>query len=302
MNKRLMLLLFSMILLLTMSAVNVFADEPQTPTDENTYLVILQPCNDGLDRPIMGTFREGYEFTLPENPFTAPHNMTFDKWQIVYNFGGGTRTEVRAPGETFTVNTQLMINALWKDISETYPINSADLEVTVEDAVYTGEPAFPIVTLMSADGVALAPENYDITYNDMAATEVGTYDFVITGKSPYDGFAERSYNINPPAKEITSIVAGKKGKARKSFTVKWEMASDIETGGIDGFEVQYSAMKNFKNAKTKMVEKNTAKEVRIKKGIQKGKKYFVMVRAYKKVDETTYCSDWSAVKTIKTKK
>lgn len=99
------------------------------------------------------------------------------------------------------------------------------------------------------------------------------------------------------SKVTVKKTAIKKVKAKKrTLTIKWKKIS-----GVTGYEVQVALKKNFKKGlKTKIVKKAKKTKVTFKK-LRAKKKYFVRVRAYKKVNGVKYTSKWSTVKKKKTK-
>ena len=61
-----------------------------------------------------------------------------------------------------------------------------------------------------------------------------------------------------------------------------------------------TASSKFSKAKTVTVKKNTAASKTVKK-LKANKKYYVKVRTYKKIGNSTYYSRWSSYKSVKTK-
>ena len=99
--------------------------------------------------------------------------------------------------------------------------------------------------------------------------------------------------VNPAKVTLKSAANVKGGK----LTAKW--AQNV-TG--DGYELQYAASSKFTSGrKTVKIKKNKTVKKTIAK-LKKGKKYYVRIRAYKKVGKAKYYSEWSAVKTVKIKK
>ena len=83
-------------------------------------------------------------------------------------------------------------------------------------------------------------------------------------------------------------------KKTKKIEVTWKKQK-----GVTGYEVQYSTNKDFKKGvHTKKVTGAAKVKVTIK-GLKKNKKYYVRIRAYKKVDGKKYVSKWSKKKSIK---
>lgn len=86
-----------------------------------------------------------------------------------------------------------------------------------------------------------------------------------------------------------SKVTNKKGRKLK---VKFGRSS-----GATGYEISYATNKKFKPARKIRVKKTKATLKKLKR-----KTYFVRVRAYKKVNKTTYYSHYSNVKKVKVRK
>ena len=98
-------------------------------------------------------------------------------------------------------------------------------------------------------------------------------------------------------KAIGSPVISKVKKAKKSFKATWK-----KVNGIDGYELQYSTDKQFKSKKVTKTKTISAskKSITVKK-LKSGKKYYIRIRAYKKVDGKKEYSEWSKVKSVKVK-
>lgn len=93
-----------------------------------------------------------------------------------------------------------------------------------------------------------------------------------------------------PAKMKTpSVKAGS-----KKLTVSWKKDSRA-----DGYQIQYSTSSKFKKATTVTCSKKTAKTT-IKK-LKSGKKYYVCIRAYKKIGGKKYYGSYSKGKSVKVK-
>lgn len=99
---------------------------------------------------------------------------------------------------------------------------------------------------------------------------------------------ESSVKVAKP--KIKSVVS----KKAKTAVVTWKKAK-----GATGYQVTYSAKKNFKKAKSVTVSAKKTKAV-LKK-LAKGKKYYVKVRTLKKVNGKTYSSAYSRTLKVKVK-
>ena len=88
--------------------------------------------------------------------------------------------------------------------------------------------------------------------------------------------------------------------AKKSATVKWKKIPKKNLKKIRKVQIQYSTDKNFKKAvKTKYAKaKKTSYKI---KGLKKGRKYYVRIRAYTKAGGKVHVSKWSKSKSFKVK-
>lgn len=94
----------------------------------------------------------------------------------------------------------------------------------------------------------------------------------------------------PKKARITRLIP-----AKKALTVKWKKVS-----GVTGYQIQYGVKKSFEDAKKVTVSKAGATSKKIKK-LKSGKKYYVRIRTYKKVNDERYYSAWSTKKSKRTK-
>ena len=108
----------------------------------------------------------------------------------------------------------------------------------------------------------------------------------------YSGTVTKTFDIVPKGTKISKVTAKKKG-----FLVKWKKQA-VQTSG---YEIQYSVNGKFKSAKTagNIKANKTSKTV---SKLKAKKKYYVRIRTYKTVNGKNYYSDWSAKKSVKTKK
>ncbi len=72
--------------------------------------------NGGTDKMDPITVKKGQQFELPKNGFTAPKGKVFAGWQIAQ-----APNKVFAPGTMVTVNGNMEVKAIWKDITSQDP-------------------------------------------------------------------------------------------------------------------------------------------------------------------------------------
>ena len=159
-------------------------------------------------------------------------------------------------------------------------------------STYNKKAQKPSVIVTDSEGTVIANTNYTVKYAS-GRKKVGKYKVTVTFTGNYTGSVELTFTINPPKTSISKIKAGK-----KSFTVNWSK----KTTEVTGYQIQYSTSSKFKT-KTKTVTVKSAKEAsKTIKKLSGNKKYYVRVRTYKTVGKTKYYSEWSAKKSVKTKK
>ena len=106
-----------------------------------------------------------------------------------------------------------------------------------------------------------------------------------------------TFRINPKGTSLKTLT-----KASKAVTVKWtKQATKMSSSRNSGYQIQLARNSTFtKSKKTVTVKgyKYTSKKV---KKLKAKKKYYIRVRTYKTVSGEKYYSEWSNVKSIKTK-
>lgn len=155
---------------------------------------------------------------------------------------------------------------------------------------YTGKAQRPVPKVKVDGKVLQAERDYTVSYKNN--TNVGRATVTISGAGDYTGSISKTFKIVPKSTSITKVTKGK-----KSFQVSWKKVSSQASG----YQIQYAADSKFKKSKktvTVSSYKTTSKTVT---KLSSKKTYYVKVRTYKKVGSTTYYSDWSRYKSVKTK-
>ena len=160
----------------------------------------------------------------------------------------------------------------------------------IEDWVYTGKKITPSVSAEYGPLTLAEGTDYTVTYKKN--TNIGTASVVLEGKNDYEGKIVIPFKILPQPVELVSV----RSEKAKQLTVRWEPG----TGGIKGYEIEYSLSKNFKKSKTVRVSglKTDSKTI---KNLKSKNRYFIRIRAWKKVSGKMYYSEWSPIKNAKVK-
>lgn len=175
------------------------------------------------------------------------------------------------------------------------------LYADAKNSTYTGKVIKPNFTIYNTDDEAVPAEEY--TFKAPASKKIGWYDFEATikeafrDKYDYDTVIV-TYAIVPKAPVLSSLTAGK-----KSLKVKWKKLSSKNLKTVDGMYIELATDKDF-TQDYKMIElskKAVKSGKKTVKGLQKGKKYYVRMSAFKKVGDDEVISDNSKTKSKKTK-
>ena len=160
-------------------------------------------------------------------------------------------------------------------------------KIIVRDREYTGEAITPKLAVKFSGKKLKVGTDYTVSFRNNR--EIGTASVTVTGTGDYTGKAKASFKIIPKKISLTGVKAGK-----KSLTVCWKPGE-----GIDGYEIEYSLKKDFRDAKTVIIKKARTADCELTK-LKSKKRYYVRIRSFKKVKGKKYCSDWSKVLSGKT--
>jgi hypothetical protein len=170
-----------------------------------------------------------------------------------------------------------------------------NLELDKDSYTWTGKAIQPKVTVKVGDET-LNPSSYDVSYQD-GRKNVGSYKVSVKLKDGYSGAASTSFGIIP---EGTSLSKVTKGKA--SFTARWKkQKTKMSSSRITGYQLQYATNKKFTTGKESVTIKKYSTTSKKIQQLKKNKKYYVRIRTYKNVDNKKYYSEWSKIKTVRTK-
>jgi hypothetical protein len=172
----------------------------------------------------------------------------------------------------------------------TYRLNNATISNLKTAYTYTGKAIVPTVKLSYGGTTLKKGTDYTVTCKNNKNAGIAT--IIIKGKGNYSGTVKKTFKILPKQTTIAATASPKKGQIR----VRWKKNSQASA-----YQIMYSTNSKFKNAHSAYVKSSyTAKT--ISANVSAGKKYYVKVRAYKKVGTSKVFGKWSAVKTVTAKK
>ena len=222
-----------------------------------------------------------------------------------------------------TKNSNAMLFAKNNNIKyKTFKINP------VPDQEYTGKAIKPSLNVTVGESRLAAGKDYSVSYSNninigtAKAIAVGIGDYSIygatvnfnivhhhkytaktvkptyekAGYTVYTCICGKSYKGDTKAKlKVSSTSIKKLMNGKKSITV-----SIKKVNNVSGYQIQYSTSQSFKTKKTVSLSNPKTVKKTIK-NLKSKKKYYVRIRAYKKVSNKTYFSSWSKTKSVKTK-
>ena len=210
--------------------------------------------------------------------FTNNGKTEVGKHQVTASFTGDYAHYNSIPNKTvtLTITNKSIANAIVSGI---------------EDKTYTGKKIKQSLSIKDGNITLNEGTDYTVDYNN-SNKKIGIATIKITGKGNYAGTITRTFKIIPKGTSIKKLKAGK-----KQFKATWKK----QKNQTSGYEIQYSTKKNFKSAKKVKIKKNKTTSSTVKK-LKAKKKYYVRIRTYKTVNGKKFYSDWSKVKSVKTKK
>ncbi len=226
--------------------------------------------------------------------YSTTENGPFEEYTMTFNAYNTTVNAKILSADTMYFRVMATEDGIVEVPSNTVAFSVPRYTVTFMDGTNV---VFTQSVKIGSDAVApqLQKEGYDLSW-DGAYTNIKS-DVIIkavwTKKASETGESGKNKTkVSKPAK-VTGLSV--KNKKSKQLVIKWKKQKKA-----DGYQIQTALKKNFKKGKK---SKTAYKNQLIWKGLKKGKKYYVRVRAY------TYDADyhkkygtWSAVKEIKIKK
>ncbi len=191
-------------------------------------------------------------------------------------------------GKWYDLHTQERVSARIKAYTVSKPASKVHVRYCKTSSVkytYKGKNIKPNIKLYY-NGKKLK-KNRDYTVSVKKRKSIGRSYVVFKGKGKYRGTRKVYYYVVP--KKVKSVSV--KSSSKKTMTVKFKKLSNAS-----GYQISYrkKGTKKYKNISTKSLSKTI-------KRLSSKKKYYVKVRAYKKVSGKKYYGAYSKVKSVKVK-
>ncbi len=200
---------------------------------------------------------------------------------VTVTVGDGAEYEVLT--DTVTVSVEKIEHTIkCKDVYKTYGKTEQTVTLTVNHTG-SGKPVFSSdsdrITVDDQGVVTIPAEFYGMAHITVSLPGEGVYNDTSVIVCVYAGTAKTT---------LSSLTAGK-----NSVSVKWKKVS-----GAAGYEIQYSALKDFSRAKTVTVAKGSTVSKTVKK-LTKGVTYYFRVRSYRMAAGVKTYSAWTSAKSIR---
>ncbi|HCT91385.1 MAG TPA: hypothetical protein DF613_08425 [Lachnospiraceae bacterium] len=162
---------------------------------------------------------------------------------------------------------------------------------------YDGKVKRPAVTVKDSKGKVLtAGTDYRVSY-PKGRKNPGVYTVTVELQGNYSGRMTGSFTVKPRKTSLKKVTAKSRG-----MQVTWKK----QAAQIDGYQIQYSTDKKFTGKTAKFLKAKKSAAAKTVSRLKEKKQYYVRIRTYKamKVNgkKKTLYSDWSDVKTVRTKK
>lgn len=216
------------------------------------------------------------------------------------NKGTATITATSANGLVAQCQVEVLIPCA------TITLNKTSANMKVGDTLKLTAQMLPLDTTDVLEWKSSNATVADVAGGTVTAYQAGTAKIIayveggvsVTCKVTVKNSSTSGNNNTGKARTVSSItsVKGRISSIKKagSRSIKLKLGN---LGSADGYQIQYSLKKNFKNSK-KIKRKST--NITIKK-LKKNRRYYVRARVYGKVNGKTYYGKWSARKSVKTK-
>lgn len=175
-------------------------------------------------------------------------------------------------------------------------ISGAKVVLSNKSFTYNGKVHRPSIRTIGGKKLKEGTD-YTVKWSNAGSKNVGTYTVTVKGKGKYKGTTKATYKINPKGTGIKGLAS-----AKRVITVRWNKQSAKMSGSrITGYQIQLATDSKFKKNVKKVTVKGCSKVSKKVTKLKGGKKYYVRIRTYKKINGRNYYSPWSKVKTAKTK-
>ncbi len=247
------------------------------------------------------------EASLEDLPDNCDATLNIGGNYSIYNSSGGNyfssyaRGSAQIPGSKKFYNVMLTINdtdvakidflAEYRNLTvEQGKIDISNAKVKGIARTYNGK-AQDTQTNVTLDGKTLmAGVDYNFRFSNN--TEPGFAKIIVTGIGDYEGTATGTFEICPKQVKVKKAVS----TAKKTVKLTWKKSTHCT-----GFQIVMATSANYKSGKKVVYVKKNTSAAKTIKNLKSGKKYYIRIRAYKKVGKQKIYGRYSKSLTVKCK-
>lgn len=232
-------------------------------------------------------------------PFSTSFTLTTDNVVAVYN------NNVKAPALVAAKDVQADDFANFVKNIQKVSVNGKEYAASGKGSVKLINEDGTLVTTadaLKAEGtynIVVTATGYnktlEFTYTNKSDTTATKPSDATTATKPAATTTATKLAVKPVKKVTVKKQTAKVKAGKKKLTVTWKKDKNVS-----GYQIKIATKKNFKGAKTYTVKSYKTYKKVIKK-LKANKKYFVKVRAYKKVGKSKVYGAYSAVRSCKVK-
>lgn len=168
------------------------------------------------------------------------------------------------------------------NVEKANSISNAQVSGIKKQYAYNGKLRVPAVTVKLNGKTLKQGTDYTVSYTNNKNT--GKASVKIAGIHNYSGTITKTFLIVPKKAALNKLSSPKAG------TIKVTWKKDAQASG---YQLQYARNAKFKSGKKTVAISKKSITVKKLSKLAKGKKYYVRIRAYKKIDGKKYYGAWS---------
>lgn len=233
--------------------------------------------------------KEVFYESLILTKITIPASVTSIDADFVHKY---YQVTIYAPKDSYALKyaKKYGIPYVVSDGTDSKNLSKANISGLKASYAYNGKPQKPQVTVKLNGKKLKQNTDYKVSYANNKNTGKATIE--IKGIGAYKGTIKKTFKIVPKKAVISKLTSPK----AKTIKLTWKNDSQA-----DGYQIQYATNANFSSGKNNItIKKKTTVSKSIPK-LKKNKKYYVHVRAYKKIDGKKCYGSWSKTKQVKCK-
>lgn len=175
-----------------------------------------------------------------------------------------------------------------KDVIASRNLSQAEIGGINKTYVYNGKHQCPNVTVTLYGNTLEQNTDYVVSYRNNINT--GKAAIKIKGINNYNGLLQKTFIIIPKKAVLSKLTSAKTRRVK----VTWKKDSQA-----DGYQIQYAGNAKFTVGKKNVTISKKGVPSHMISKLKKGRKYYVCIRAYKKIDGKKWYGAWSKVKKVK---